>query len=574
MPVICLMPLAAWFCLCASSTSAAPRDPKIAAAVRQAAKYIAANAKDVEPAEEGLAAYALLKAELKLTDPAVQVLLKKVLAKIRGGRYRPLFHHTYEAGVDLMALEAADPKRYRREIQVIVQYIASMHQSGGQWDYPEGQSGGDTSISQYGVLGLWAAARAGVAVPPQLWDKAAGWHVRTQMNDGGFAYQPAGSSEPSTRTMSVAGTSSLLVCRRFLYPNRTTTIVSPKKKTQDKRFDVLTKIDLAAADKDLAEKPKGPNRGGIKPKTSLVAINKSINGGNRWLTTKYTAAPKEYPYYYLYGLERATALADWDKLGRNDWFADGSAYILSHQDSDGKISGGGCGDIPSAAFAILFLTRATSKILGKKPKPKTPIDGGLLAGGRGLPDDLKKTQLTDGKVKERKITGPIDKLLAELQSPQDGDFISAQEAIVEKVQLGNREDLIGQKYRLMKLAKHPHAEVRRTVIWALGRTDDLSVAPVLLKAIDDVEVDVMVEARNALCFLSRKPRGFGMKNTPLGESTVDATDTEKKEIVAKWRAQAKRNWQGWYFAVRPYAERDDLTQPSSRKRKRARSSRR
>jgi hypothetical protein len=65
-----------------------------------------------------------------------------------------------------------------------------------------------------------------------------------------------------------------------------------------------------------------------------------------------------------------------------------------------------------------------------------------------------------------------------------------------------------------------------------------------------------------------------MKNTPLGESTVDATDTEKKEIVAKWRAQAKRNWQGWYFAVRPYAERDDLTQPSSRKRKRARSSRR
>jgi hypothetical protein len=569
--VLCLLPLVAWFSLSASSTEAAPLDPKIAAAVQKAAKFIAGNVGKSQSGDEGLAAYALLKADVKPTNPVVVALLRKVLAKFGRGGYRPPQHHTYAAGVDMMALEAADPKRYRKHLQAIVKYITTVQNPKGDWYYPGPSIGGDTSISQYGVLGLWAAARAGVTIPPLVWDKAAAWHVANQMKGGGFTYQPGNGVVNATSSMTAAGTSSLLVCRLYLYPEGGPRFAAPKKKKKGprQRFGVLEEIDLTEG--DSPEKPNAPRRVNYRPKTPLAAIDKAIAGGTDWLTKGYTVRANEYPIYYLYGLERAAALANLPRIGNHDWFADGSAHLLSRQGGDGMFSGSNCGNVPGTAFAILFLTRTTSKLLGRQPKPRTPIDGGLLAGGRGLPDNLKQTQLRDGKAKERKLTGPIDKLLAELQSPQDGDFVSAQEAIIERVQLGNREELIGQKARLVKLASHPHAEVRRTVIWALGRTDDLAVAPILLKALEDAELDVMVEARNALCFLSRKPRGFGLPNTPLGEAAADASEAEQKKIVADWRTKAKRNWQRWYLAVRPYAERDDLTEPPRRNRKRARS---
>ena len=43
--------------------------------------------------------------------------------------------------------------------------------------------------------------------------------------------------------------------------------------------------------------------------------------------------------------------------------------------------------MPSTAFGLMFLTRATHKTLGRRHR-RRKIGGGLLAGGRGLPKDL------------------------------------------------------------------------------------------------------------------------------------------------------------------------------------------
>src|SRR5690606_12449199 len=128
-----------------------------------------------------------------------------------------------------------------------------------------------------------------------------------------------------------------------------------------------------------------------------------------------------------------------------------------------------------------------------RAKPGAPINGGLLAGGRGLPENLNEVQVADGKIKARQISGPIDELLAALEKVDDAPFgvESVQEAIVEQIQVGDRDKLVGQIDRLRKLAKDPRAGVRRTALWALGRSRDLTVASLLLKGLTDLDVGAM-----------------------------------------------------------------------------------
>jgi hypothetical protein len=210
-------------------------------------------------------------------------------------------------------------------------------------------------------------------------------------------------------------------------------------------------------------------------------------------------------------------------------------------------------------LGTLFLLRTTAKTL-KREIPLDPLGAGLLAGGRGLPDDLNQAVLKQGTVKSTKDLGPIDELLAALEKVESVDLSTTQSAIVEQVQLGDREELIKQKDRLIKLAKHPNAEARRTAIWALGRTEDMRIAKLLISALDDNNVDVMVEAQNALCILSRKPLGFGLAESPFTGLAESATQEERDAAVSVWREKAKEKWGVWYYKYRPYDERDDLSE--------------
>ena len=76
---------------------------------------------------------------------------------------------------------------------------------------------GDTSISQYAVLGMWEAENAGVDVSPSVWDRAAQWYMSSRRAgaEAGIttATQP---SWPETVSMTAAGVGSLMICRRQL----------------------------------------------------------------------------------------------------------------------------------------------------------------------------------------------------------------------------------------------------------------------------------------------------------------------------------------------------------------------
>jgi hypothetical protein len=64
--------------------------------------------------------------------------------------------------------------------------------------------------------------------------------------------------------------------------------------------------------------------------------------------------------YHLYALERVGSILGVDKLGGHDWYAEGSAFLLHTQNSDGTWDDGADTPIPNTCFALLFLRRVTT----------------------------------------------------------------------------------------------------------------------------------------------------------------------------------------------------------------------
>ncbi|MCA9098773.1 MAG: HEAT repeat domain-containing protein, partial [Planctomycetaceae bacterium] len=156
-----------------------------------------------------------------------------------------------------------------------------------------------------------------------------------------------------------------------------------------------------------------------------------------------------------------------------------------------------------------------------------------------------------------KPSGSLEELLASLQSSGEISLDDVQNQLVEQIQLGDRNELIGQKDQLIKLIQHPSAEIRRTAVWALGRSNDFSAAKYLIDALSDQDLGVIIEARSALCWLARKPTGFGLAPDPLEDLPDNATDQQKKDAISSWHKDLVVTWGNWYLDNRPFADRGD-----------------
>lgn len=554
-----LMLIAAWVVLGAAvpgiqaqGNVRSANDEQIKNAISRAQRLMLSKVATENDAYAALATIALLKSGLDLKTPEIQKVCDKLCTHVRSSNFHPDSFHIYEGAVMLLALANADAKKYRSQIDVIAHYLMSNQAKEGHWHYPN-QMEGDTSISQYAMLGLWEAERAGIVIPLEVWDRSASWHIRMQQRDGGFAYHPSqfAQGSGSLHSMTAAGIGSLRISRRYLYPGSRQRVVidSPqqqaKKNRSGKRFGILEPVfrDETVDDnsQDLATELRNAR---YVSAVKLDQIDEAVDKAVDWMTKNFTVErPTGHPIYYLYSLERASALAELKTYGTRNWYEEGAAHLVATQTHEGSWNDTS-GQIPAAAFGTLFLVRATSKMV-EPDVPRVEFGTGILVGGRGLPDDLKAAELNDGKVKKDKKSS-LEELLTQLENPQIPLRESTQAEIVEQVVIGDRNKLIGQVDRLKKLAKHPDAEVRRTALWALGRSDDLRLAPILVAALKDADVDVFVEARNALRCLSRQVEDFGLKEAPL--------DTASRE--REWQ-----KWRDWYRSVRAYDERNDLVGP-------------
>jgi len=572
-----------WLCL-GPATARAATDEQIQSAINRAVGYLKSSVTSQRGGHLSLMVLALLKAGVPADSPEVRAGLAAMAAQVNNGVFTPVDHHRYEAGVALMAFGTADPVAYKPQIEAIARYLIEAQEPHGGWHYPAGTGGGtlpgggnagDTSITQYAMLGLWEASRHGVNVPKRVWDNAAAWHMKTQLRDGGFCYQPNPfvANPQLTHSMTTAGTASMLLARLMLYPEAKelpTEEISEepaadkaaqatKKRKAGIKYGILLPVvaDTPEAEEQAAEeaKQRAAEESGYKGTAKLNNLNNSILRGLRWLTADYrvdttNTVSNQWNCYYLYGLERLAALAGVAEIGGHDWYADGANFWVSRQAADGGWNIDSAGVAADTAFGLMFLVKATAKTLKTTPKKRRDpkLAGGVLVGARGLPDDLSKLQ-TGAQVKPRKVKGAVDQLLGELEKLDGSELEAFQEAIVDTILTEDPEALVGQKARLQQLSRDRKVEIRRTAVWALGRTNDLSVVPDLLARLEDVELSVIVEARNALRFMTRKTDFLELPESPSPDE------------LATLSKQAR----DWWLQVRPYTERDDLQEATESK---------
>ncbi|MBL8850081.1 MAG: HEAT repeat domain-containing protein [Planctomycetaceae bacterium] len=559
--------VAVWLAAGPSSLPGADQ-ASIKQAVAKGGAFLRGAAGEQTPGLRSLVALALFKAGEPPNSPIIAGVVTSIQQKITDGAYHPqhslVQYQNYEAGIDAALLadiggevEPGTEHPYVGELGAISAYLVSQQLANGGWDYPPGHPRGvlgDTSVVQYALLGLWAASRSGVKIDSRVWSKAIQWHVSQQERDGGFTYVPGttqGHSEGnSTLNMTINALGSTYIGLMQLSPGRplpalkNPVIEQTPEVVEEKKFGVLEKVDLD----QLPGQPRDEEpRANIPP-----ATDKLISQAYDWLVPRF--APENpsqiYGAYYYYSLERFAALADVEMIGEQHWFDVCADSLLSKQESDGSWKlATTLTPAMDTSFAVLFLTRSTAKIL-KRTVPVDPIGGGLLSGGRG---GLGGTAEPGTK----KPVGALDELLASLDSAGDLEVADVQDAFVEQVQVGDRNALIGQTDLLIKYVRHANPEIRRTAVWALGRTDSLSLGRYLIDALDDPDLGVVVEARNALCWLARRPNGLGEAGDPLESIPPDANEEQQGAAVTAWRMDLLKRWGRWYLQNRPYADRGD-----------------
>ena len=205
------------------------------------------------------------------------------------------------------------------------------------WRYHLRSTDWDNSCSQYGVLGVWAAARAGHQPGEEFW-KTCSRHFRTsQRPDGGWSYQ----SGSSTANMATAGLASMFLVFDMYHGKSFYSAANPR---------TFTSGDAAA-------------------------VLKSIERGMAWLGKRGGA---NNDGYYLYGIERTGVASGRKYIGGRDWFHEGATAVLRAQRAGGSIpTGRWGGPVANTAWCTLFLVYGGAPVAFNKLQYGTGQDWNL-----------------------------------------------------------------------------------------------------------------------------------------------------------------------------------------------------
>ena len=340
----------------------------------------------------GLALYAAVKAGMDPAQPPLTAAFEDI--------DKLPWKNTYSVSLALLALESRSVKRVKRpgesrarfekegvekrdldRMERLARWLLEAHDPRGYWYYgpktdprPKDHDFGDLSTTQFAVLALHAAARSGVKLGPEVWRQVAETCLADQEGGGpqvpldlrlepgasplrrpegaaaagptpggdaggtasrgerpqatqprtraarGFTYYPPGLWRYPWGSMSAAGVSSLLCAKQWLL----------REKEPDK--DLLRRVD------------------------------DGIDDGLAWLGARFSMRQNWpdrdfWPYYAVYSYEKAYELGRIERIDGHDWWSEGAEELLLRE----KPGGGWGGEPAETAFAILFLTRATTE---------------------------------------------------------------------------------------------------------------------------------------------------------------------------------------------------------------------
>jgi hypothetical protein len=484
--------------------------------------------------------------------PFIQRAARNLRAKVRSGEITAGYHSVYNLGLGLVFLSVLKDKDTARP--ALKQLLAFQRPHGGFASDSGAKEGGDTSMTQYAVLGMWEAEQLGVGAPARAWQGVTTWLMDTQTEGGTFVYNPNRGVLPSLEphSMTVAGVGSLYIAANMIRARG-----SPAGRTGAKKGDGA-KSEAGEVPSVLV--PLGPKKepGQGKAAQEKAAQEKAASGpitidrarldgaisrGDAWIEKNFSVPLRgQWTLYYLYGVERYQAFREkWEGGGYDggDWYTRGATYLLGSQGGDGSWFGDYNHQV-STSFALLFLVRGTKKGLAAVEDKA----GGTLLSGSGLPPDLTNIRIKDGQVVVKPLAGPAGEMLDIMEKPDDPHFLAAVEAFGELVVKADDIMLSPHLVRLRKLARSDSPEARAKAVAALGKSRDLDSVPTLIFALRDDDASVVRAAWDGLRFVSRRFDTFGLS------AEFHGNDRER-ELA---RAKAIERWQQWYKTVLPDAE--------------------
>jgi hypothetical protein len=516
----------------ASYAKYSPEHPEVKALVKQGLNYLEENSTS-QVGGRVLVGLAFLKSQKDKNHPRIQEAIKlatDIASKPDQGEMAR-DNAVYGVGVSIIFLCELDPVKYRSEIQTMLDWMLKVQKPFGGWGYLEGSHSktGDTSMTQYGVLSMWTAARNGFKIPDEHVAAVANWLIRTQDPSGGWGYQgrdPGNFNrvpqKPVTPSLTAAGTGSLYISGDLL---------GLKQQKEQRGSDLPPGVKLIEKKEELNRKPSEMIDHG--------RFNAALGGGNGWLV-KNGGINDSIPwvYYYMYALERYMSFYEYAQYGGHQenaiWYDAGVEYLKKSQNKNGSWVAQS-GPAPGTSFAVLFLVRSTQKSIEKAAKPV----GGELAGGKGLSGAIGNATVRNGKidtkdVKEVSAIDNIDDIIGRLDQ-NVGTTISLPPQITLPKDLTEREQ---QLKKLRKLVSAERFEARLLAVNTLVSAHSLDNAPVLIYALTDPDDRISIRARDELRYLSRRFTGFNMPDT--------STEAQKRTAAERWRE--------WYYAIRPEAE--------------------
>ena len=289
----------------------------------------------------GLVLLALANAGLDDTAPAV----RRGLAWLR----TQVPNDTYAVSLQTMALAMLTPEA---DAAILARNVAWLEEGqvragpgAGSWSYKQTPGGGigDNSNTQFALLALHEAARAGIAVREETWVRSQQYWASCANADGSWGYS---GRSPGTGSMTCAGITSIWITAEHVG-------------TPDARAAQATVSCCGGG-----QSPQLLARGLDWLGRRFSVTQNPGTGGDTWL------------YYYLYGLERVGRFTARRYIGEHDWYREGAGMFVDAQDQlSGQFVARRIEDATVAtSFALLFLAKGRRPVLVAKSRHSPDAD--------------------------------------------------------------------------------------------------------------------------------------------------------------------------------------------------------
>lgn len=275
-----------------------------------------------------LVALALVNSGVDTQNPALAMLLEALAQDDiqKAGTYVRGLRSSLWSAVLARPLGKESRARYKKLATAEIAGLVKSMQAGGGFSYTPGMEGTwDNSNSQFGHLGLWAGAVAGVEVSSRTWQAVARHWRESQSPAGGWGYSEGG--DIPTSSMTVAGCNSLHI--------------------------VLDQHYARLDQPYVWFKGARPNR---KVREEIRRLQQALVRGDQFLEVR-PPNPESFFGYELFGLERLGLAGGQAIIGGKDWFREHVGGVVRRE--WGR-------DAVADAFALIFLVHGLAPIVFQK----------------------------------------------------------------------------------------------------------------------------------------------------------------------------------------------------------------